>query len=92
MVRRIVITLLAFVDIPVGAFDYEEKYPEDPIYAECSPTARVWRAFIEESQKFDTEIVDDWRDTIDVLLVFVSRFSSQLMFLTIDYRLVCSLL
>ncbi|KAF9011007.1 hypothetical protein BDZ89DRAFT_1226071 [Hymenopellis radicata] len=59
-----------------GAFDYEEKFPEDPIYGECSPTARVWRAYIEESQKFDVEVVEDWRDTIDVLLVFAGLFSA----------------
>ncbi|KAK0457184.1 uncharacterized protein EV420DRAFT_1221148, partial [Desarmillaria tabescens] len=56
--------------------DYEDKYPEDPIYEETAPTARVWRTYIDESQKFDADRVGDWRDTVDVLLVFAGLFSA----------------
>ncbi len=35
--------------------------------------ARVWKTFLEEYAKFDSERVEDWRDALDVLLVFVSR-------------------
>ncbi|KAG7443318.1 uncharacterized protein BT62DRAFT_857054, partial [Guyanagaster necrorhizus] len=56
--------------------DYEDKYPEDPIYEETAPTARVWRTYLDESQRFDADRVSDWRDTVDVLLVFAGLFSA----------------
>ncbi|KAK0189514.1 hypothetical protein F5146DRAFT_889464, partial [Armillaria mellea] len=56
--------------------DYEDKYPEDPIYEETAPTARVWRTYIDESQRFDADRVGDWRETVDVLLVFAGLFSA----------------
>ncbi len=34
--------------------------------------ARVWRTYLEESGIFDLEMVEGWRDGLDVLLVFVS--------------------
>ncbi|SJL11089.1 uncharacterized protein ARMOST_14492 [Armillaria ostoyae] len=59
-----------------AAFDYEDKYPEDPIYEETAPTARVWRTYLDESQKLDADRVGDWRETVDVLLVFAGLFSA----------------
>ncbi|KAK0200816.1 hypothetical protein DFS33DRAFT_1386750 [Desarmillaria ectypa] len=59
-----------------AAFDYEDKYPEDPIYEETAPTARVWRTYLDKSQRFDADIVSDWRDTVDILLVFAGLFSA----------------
>ncbi|KAK0476204.1 hypothetical protein IW261DRAFT_1289003, partial [Armillaria novae-zelandiae] len=56
--------------------DYEDKYPEDPIYEETAPTARVWRTYLDESQKSDADRVGDWRETVDVLLVFAGLFSA----------------
>ncbi len=53
--------------------DYEQKYKEDPIYKEVDPNARVWRTYLDESQTFDSDMTEDARDTVDVLLVFVSR-------------------
>ncbi|PBK87135.1 hypothetical protein ARMGADRAFT_972220, partial [Armillaria gallica] len=56
--------------------DYEQKYTEDNKHAEVSPNARVWRTYLDESQMFDTEMVEDSRDTVDVLLVFAGLFSA----------------
>ena len=53
-------------------FDYEQKYPEDEEYQEMGPMARIWKVFLDECGKFDTEMVENWRDALDVLLVFVS--------------------
>ncbi len=39
------------------------------------PMARVWKTFLEEYSKFDSDMVEDWRDALDVLLVFVSNAS-----------------
>ncbi len=53
-------------------FDYEQKFPEDKRHEEMGPTARVWRTYLEECAPFDSEMVEGWRDGLDVLLVFVS--------------------
>lgn len=53
-------------------FDYEQKYEADPEFEELSPKARVWRMYMDESTKYDVERVQDWREALDVLLVFVS--------------------
>lgn len=59
-----------------GRFDFEEKYPEDPIYEELGPNARVWRANLDECEVFDNDMVTEARDGLDLLLVFVSIFLS----------------
>ncbi|KAK0436714.1 hypothetical protein EV421DRAFT_1715726, partial [Armillaria borealis] len=57
-------------------FDYEQKFPEDKQYEELGPTARVWRTYLEECAAFDIEMVERWRDGLDVLLVFAGLFSA----------------
>ncbi|PBK69546.1 hypothetical protein ARMSODRAFT_957220, partial [Armillaria solidipes] len=54
-------------------FDYEQKLPEDKQYEELGPAARVWRTYLEECALFDREMVEGWKDGLDVLLVFDSR-------------------
>ncbi|KAG7443217.1 uncharacterized protein BT62DRAFT_982123 [Guyanagaster necrorhizus] len=56
--------------------DYEKTYPEDPIFEEMAPSARIWQAYLDECQTYDAEMVEVWRDTIDVLLVFAGLFSA----------------
>lgn len=58
--------------IVADPFDYEQKYPPDPIYEETGPNARVWRMCLDEYAIFDADLSDDFRDTVDLLLVFVS--------------------
>jgi hypothetical protein len=48
------------------------KHPEDEWMEEFGSRARVWRVCNEENERFDAEMVSGWRDTADVLLVFVS--------------------
>ncbi len=43
----------------------------DPYGQEMSDNARVWQTYVEEAVSFDGEKLDEYRDTIDVLLVFV---------------------
>ena len=57
-----------------GKFDFEEKYPDDPINEEMRPNARVWRAFLDECEVFDTDMVTEARDGLDLHLVFVCTF------------------
>ncbi|KAK0489687.1 hypothetical protein EDD18DRAFT_1189008 [Armillaria luteobubalina] len=56
--------------------DYEQKFPEDKQYEELGPLARVWRTYLEECARFDAEMVEGWRDGLDVLLVFAGLFSA----------------
>ncbi len=58
-------------------FNYEDKYPEDPTYHETAPNARVWRTYADESVIFDANMVEDSRDNVDVLLVFVRCISQK---------------
>ncbi|KAK0457146.1 uncharacterized protein EV420DRAFT_542608 [Desarmillaria tabescens] len=57
-------------------FDYEQKFSEDQRYEELGPAARVWRTYLEECVAFDIEMVEGWRDGLDVLLVFAGLFSA----------------
>ena len=38
---------------------------------EMGPNARFWRVYLDEGRIHDTELIEGWRDTLDVLLVFV---------------------
>ncbi|KAF9026230.1 hypothetical protein BDZ89DRAFT_1134946 [Hymenopellis radicata] len=58
------------------AFDYECKYPPDEEYKEMGPSARVWKTCVDEFTKYDHEMVANWRDGLDTLLVFAALFSS----------------
>lgn len=59
-------------------YDYEQKYPEDPFCEEAGPNARVWRTYLDVAEEYDAERIDGWKDTIDVLLIFVRFFSHSL--------------
>ncbi|KAK0474799.1 hypothetical protein IW261DRAFT_1369119, partial [Armillaria novae-zelandiae] len=51
-------------------YDYEQKYPEDAPFEEAAPAARVWKTYEDESRKRDVNMVEESRDSVDVLLVF----------------------
>ncbi|PBK99478.1 hypothetical protein ARMGADRAFT_1125397 [Armillaria gallica] len=57
-------------------YDYEQKYPEDVIYEETVPTARVWKTYEDESRSYDPNMVEESRQNVDVLLVFAGLFSA----------------
>ncbi|KAF8889954.1 hypothetical protein CPB85DRAFT_1231347, partial [Mucidula mucida] len=57
-------------------FDYEKKYPEAEPYKEMGDGGRIWKTYVEESIKVDTNQVADWTDALDVLLVFAGLFSA----------------
>ena len=39
---------------------------------EMEDNARVWRVYLDESDRIDTELVNGWKSTLDTLLIFVS--------------------
>ncbi len=55
--------------------DYKACYPPDPYGQEMSDKARIWPIYNEEAADFDANMLAEWRDTIDVLLVFVRKTS-----------------
>ncbi|KAF9026235.1 hypothetical protein BDZ89DRAFT_42082 [Hymenopellis radicata] len=55
--------------------DYEQKYAPDEEHKEMSPNARVWKVYLDECRKFDTRRFEEWRDGLDVLVVFSGLFS-----------------
>ncbi|KAK0229028.1 hypothetical protein IW262DRAFT_1479730 [Armillaria fumosa] len=56
--------------------NYEDRFPEDPIYEETAPNARVWMTHQAESAIHDASKVEEYRDNVDVLLVFAGLFSA----------------
>lgn len=54
--------------------NYKQKYPEDPIYKETEPDARVFLVYNDESQIFDNEIILESGGSLDMLLIFVRTF------------------
>ncbi|KAK0217212.1 hypothetical protein IW262DRAFT_1275882, partial [Armillaria fumosa] len=58
--------------------DYKARYPPDPYGQEMSDKARIWSIYLDEAANFDANMLAEWRDTIDVLLVFAGLFSAVL--------------
>ncbi|KAA1466027.1 hypothetical protein DENSPDRAFT_7912 [Dentipellis sp. KUC8613] len=56
--------------------NYEQKYPPDEMGEELGPNARIWRVYLDEAEAFDNDMINGWKDTIDVLLVFAGLFSA----------------
>ena len=59
-------------------YDYEQKYDEDVYGEELGSNARFWHVLLDEGRVHDAELVDGWRDTLDVLLVFVGHPSNKM--------------
>ncbi|TFY74652.1 hypothetical protein EWM64_g9360 [Hericium alpestre] len=56
--------------------DYEQKYPPDHPVEAMGPNARIWRVYLDEAALRDNDVIEGWRDTTDVLLVFAGLFSA----------------
>ncbi|TRM61244.1 hypothetical protein BD626DRAFT_584611 [Schizophyllum amplum] len=68
----------------VNPYDYEQKYEEDEYGEEMGPNARFWRVVLDEGQIYDMEMVEGWRDTLDVLLIFAGLFSAVVTTLVVQ--------
>ncbi|KAF9058412.1 hypothetical protein BDP27DRAFT_1386142 [Rhodocollybia butyracea] len=62
----------------IEKYDYMLKYPEDEQYHELDPEARIWRVYGDEAAAFDTDMVGELSDSLDILLVFAGLFSAVL--------------
>ncbi|KAK0458223.1 uncharacterized protein EV420DRAFT_385665 [Desarmillaria tabescens] len=58
--------------------DYNARFPLDPYGQEMSRNARIWSIYLDGAADFDANMLAEWRDTIDVLLVFAGLFSAVL--------------
>ncbi|TFY50821.1 hypothetical protein EVG20_g11311, partial [Dentipellis fragilis] len=56
--------------------DYQRKYPIDEDGKCLAPSACVWKVYLDEAKMMDDDMVEAWKDTIDVLLVFAGLFSA----------------
>ncbi|KAK0483909.1 hypothetical protein IW261DRAFT_1362013, partial [Armillaria novae-zelandiae] len=56
--------------------NYEEKYPEDAYSQEMGPNARVFRTYVDQRAIHDTNMVEEAKDGVDMLLVFAGLFSA----------------
>lgn len=54
-------------------------YDEDPYMEEMSDNARVWRVYLDESDRIDAELVNGWISTLDTLLIFVRALSTSFL-------------
>ncbi|KAF8915677.1 hypothetical protein CPB85DRAFT_1217349, partial [Mucidula mucida] len=62
---------------PIFNDDYVKRFPEDLYCEETSPNARAqWRMYVEEAASFDGTMIGQYRDGLDVTLVFAGLFSS----------------
>ncbi|CUA75506.1 hypothetical protein RSOLAG22IIIB_11783 [Rhizoctonia solani] len=48
----------------------------DEYGAELGKEARVWKVYVQETDKWDRELVDGWNKSLDVILVFAALFSA----------------
>ncbi|KAL1725741.1 hypothetical protein EV714DRAFT_277213 [Schizophyllum commune] len=65
-------------------YDYEQKYGEDARGEELDSSARAWRVLLDEGQAYDAAMIEGWRDTLDVHLVFAGLFSAVVTTLVVQ--------
>ncbi|CAE6401703.1 unnamed protein product [Rhizoctonia solani] len=56
----------------------------DEYGAEMDPNARVWRVYVDETEKSDKELVDGWNSAMDVMLLFAALYSAILTAFVIE--------
>jgi hypothetical protein len=72
-----------------------KHYPEDPPGEELGEAARVWQIYGDEAREIDKDMIDEYKESIDILLVFVRspllHTTRSVMFMIALHRPVCSL-
>ncbi|TDL17249.1 hypothetical protein BD410DRAFT_885814 [Rickenella mellea] len=73
---------------PVETDDEEREYPKDekrsPILDLEEPGSRIWRPYLELANKYHRDIVHNWRDDMDSLLIFAALFSASVTAFVIE--------
>ncbi|CAE6420771.1 unnamed protein product [Rhizoctonia solani] len=64
--------------------NHQRRRERDEYGAEMDPNARVWRVYVDETDKADKELVDEWNSAIDVMLVFAAVYSAILTAFVIE--------
>ncbi|KAI4517327.1 hypothetical protein K525DRAFT_182013, partial [Schizophyllum commune Loenen D] len=68
--------------------DYSDIYPEDPYGAEAGENARVWRVYLDESGQLNDDMLQGFRDSLDVHLIFAALFSAVVTTFVVQTSLV----
>ncbi|KAK0190190.1 hypothetical protein F5146DRAFT_1139775 [Armillaria mellea] len=58
---------------PIGD---SKEYPLSPPFEEAGPMSSVWHAYLDESSNCDTNMIQDQRGEVNILLVFAGLFSA----------------
>ncbi|CAE6454405.1 unnamed protein product [Rhizoctonia solani] len=64
--------------VPITPVDPLELLEPDEPGAELAKEARVWKVYVKEADKWDTELIEGWNRSLDVILVFAALFSAVL--------------
>ncbi|KAF7373144.1 hypothetical protein MSAN_00522300 [Mycena sanguinolenta] len=62
--------------IVLANIDYRLKYPDDEPGHEWDENARVWLAYNDEANAYDSDSISALADSLDILLVFAGLFSA----------------
>jgi Family of unknown function (DUF6535) len=56
---------------------YQAEVSDSPYASYCRPDARIWSLYLKETEDEDKELVNQWQNGLDSLLVFVSASFHQ---------------
>ncbi|KZV95950.1 hypothetical protein EXIGLDRAFT_643768 [Exidia glandulosa HHB12029] len=57
--------------------EFRKEFPPDAtIGSELDEAARVWKVHRKEAETFDKALLQDWSETLDILLIFAGLFSA----------------
>ncbi|KAK0209902.1 hypothetical protein IW262DRAFT_1281114, partial [Armillaria fumosa] len=66
-------TFTLYLQVIPGDF---KAYAPNPPFKEAGPTSSVWRAYLDESRDYDTDMVAKQRGELNIILVFAGLFSA----------------
>ncbi|KAH7100889.1 hypothetical protein BKA62DRAFT_797553 [Auriculariales sp. MPI-PUGE-AT-0066] len=58
------------------ATEFDRKYPRDRFGDETDENAKVWKIYYDRARERDEDLIESWKETLDVLLVFAGLFSA----------------
>jgi Family of unknown function (DUF6535) len=63
--------------ITIASESGQAEVSDSPYASYCRPDARVWSLYLKETEDEDKELVTQWQNGLDSLLVFVGAFFHQ---------------
>ena len=56
---------------------FENEYSPDEYGAEIGPNAQVWQIYLDETEQYDVEMIEGFRDTTDVGFSYIIYLASS---------------